>query len=68
MTGNSLTLVIDLIFVVVFFSVMFQYSVFMTVVVLIFLLIYFFFWIIVGPKDCSLRLRTTGPTIIQKKK
>jgi ATP-binding cassette subfamily B protein RtxE len=49
MTGNSLTLVIDLIFVVVFFSVMFQYSVFMTVVVLIFLLIYFFFWIIVGP-------------------
>ncbi len=49
MTGNSLTLVIDLIFVVVFFSVMFQYSVFMTVIVLIFLLIYFFFWIIVGP-------------------
>ncbi|WP_202753107.1 peptidase domain-containing ABC transporter [Bathymodiolus thermophilus thioautotrophic gill symbiont] len=49
MTGNSLTLVIDLIFVVVFFSVMFQYSVFMTVVVLIFLLIYFFFWLIIGP-------------------
>jgi ATP-binding cassette subfamily B protein RtxE len=49
MTGNSLTLVIDLIFVVVFFSVMFQYSVFMTVIVLIFLLIYFFFWLIIGP-------------------
>jgi ATP-binding cassette subfamily B protein RtxE len=49
MTGNSLTLVIDLIFVVVFFSVMFQYSVFMTVIVLIFLLIYFFFWLIIVP-------------------
>ncbi len=49
MTGNSLTLVIDLIFVIVFFSVMFQYSVFMTVIVLIFLLIYFFFWLLMGP-------------------
>jgi len=49
MTGNTLTLVIDLIFVVVFFSVMFQYSIFMTVIVLIFLLIYFLFWLLMGP-------------------
>ncbi|MEX5880936.1 type I secretion system permease/ATPase, partial [Proteus vulgaris] len=49
MTGSALMLVLDLIFIIVFLSVMFTYSASLTWITLGALILYFTLWLILGP-------------------
>ncbi len=49
LTGSSLTLVIDLLFVVVFLAVMFFYSPALTAIVILSLIVYLIVWFILSP-------------------
>ncbi|MEB5887483.1 type I secretion system permease/ATPase [Enterobacter roggenkampii] len=49
LTGSSLSMVLDLLFVGVFIAVMFFYSALLTGIVLASLVLYFLFWLCVGP-------------------
>lgn len=48
-TGSALMMVLDFIFIIVFLSVMFAYSVLLTWITIAALVVYFLFWLILGP-------------------
>lgn len=56
LTGSSLTLIIDLMFVCLFLAVMFSYSEKLTFIVIGSLVIYFLLWLMIGP---NLRAKVT---------